>query len=173
MAAQGSAGDAALRREAEQWLQWDQVRGGGRPDGFLCTLPFPLVPHRSCCRGSCRTRGAQAGARCYAVPRSPSEPPGPSAFCLLKRRFQPSLRACLSAGRCRAFPHWRAGCWALGVPWFLGSFSALPCYCCSAHRVCSCGDVQTAEGVSLLPSALILTPLHVDGKPAYFHIPHV
>lgn len=29
MAARSSAGDAALRRAAEQWLLWDKVRDGG------------------------------------------------------------------------------------------------------------------------------------------------
>lgn len=33
MAARGSAGDAALRRAAEQWLLWDKVRGGSGQAG--------------------------------------------------------------------------------------------------------------------------------------------
>lgn len=81
MAAQGSAGDAALRREAEQWLQWDQVRGGGRPDGFLCTLPFPLVPDRSRCRGSCRSRGAQGRSALLCRASEPLRAPG--SLCVL------------------------------------------------------------------------------------------
>lgn len=46
MAARGSAGDAALRRAAEQWLLWDKVRGGDQqePSGASeSSLPLGAV----------------------------------------------------------------------------------------------------------------------------------